>query len=376
MNKDKQVLYTISFLTFAVLLASLLLPIKLDKLFVACLLIALAVLTRITIRKKVSYSINKKEVIFLSLVLGVLYVILVQFTGVYFGFYKNPYFVKYLNPEQILTIILPLIAIIVSTELIRSTLLAQKNKLVTLLAFLSCVLADMLAVSNLAGITNFNKFMDLMGLTLFPAVSANIYYHFASKRYGPIPNIVFRLITTLYAYALPTLTGMSDAIFSMIKLAMPIVMLALIAALFEKQKKTARKKASKLSAIAVILSTAVVASIAMLISCQFRYGAIVIATGSMTGEINKGDMIIYEQYKDQKIEEGQVIVFLQNRSRIIHRVVKIEQIGGETRYYTKGDANPTNDIGYRTDADIVGLTDMKLAYAGYPTLWLREIMKK
>ena len=56
-------------------------------------------------------------------------------------------------------------------------------------------------------------------------------------------------------------------------------------------------------------------------------------------------------------------------------VVAIERIGNETRYYTKGDANDDWDVGYRTDQDIVGLTDIKLAYVGYPTLWLRDLLR-
>ena len=57
-------------------------------------------------------------------------------------------------------------------------------------------------------------------------------------------------------------------------------------------------------------------------------------------------------------------------------MVKIENVGGEFRYYTKGDANATIDSGYRTEADIIGLTDLKIAYIGYPTLWLRELIKR
>ena len=94
----------------------------------------------------------------------------------------------------------------------------------------------------------------------------------------------------------------------------------------------------------------------------------------MTGEINKGDMVIYERYDDQTIKEGQVIVFLQHESKIVHRVVRIERVNGETRYFTKGDFNQDEDNGFRTDADIVGLTDLKIAYIGYPTLWLREML--
>ena len=124
----------------------------------------------------------------------------------------------------------------------------------------------------------------------------------------------------------------------------------------------------------MVVAVAVVVSTAMLISCQFRFGAMVIATESMTGEINKGDMIIYERYDGQTIKEGQVIVFLQYENKIIHRVIKIEHIGNEVRYYTKGDANKEQDQGYITDADIVGLTDIKVAYVGFPTLWLRELL--
>ena len=373
MNKDKKVLYVISFAIFAVLLISFFLPIKDSKIATACLLTVMTVATCFFIRKRVSFSINKKEVILLSAIVGALFVIFMHMSGLYFGYYKNPYFITF---KLFLITILPTVIIIVTSEIIRSVLLAQKSKLVSLFAFLSCTLAEVLAFSNVAGITGMNKFMDLVGLTLFPAISANVYYHFSSRRFGTVPNIVFRLIVTLYSYFLKTVSAMSDAIFSMIKLILPIILLALIAALFEKKPKLAKKKGKKLTAIGVLLATAAIVSVSMLISCQFRFGAIVVATESMTGEINKGDMIIYEQYKDQRIEEGQVIVFLQNKHRVIHRVVKIETVGGETRYYTKGDANDANDLGYRTDADIVGLTDMKIAYVGYPTLWMRNLLNR
>jgi signal peptidase len=111
----------------------------------------------------------------------------------------------------------------------------------------------------------------------------------------------------------------------------------------------------------------------MLISNQFQYGMYVIATDSMTGEINKGDAAIYERYDDQTIIEGQVIAYREGKSVIIHRVDDIQIINGTTRYYTKGDANGDRDTGYRTDGDIVGLVNFKIPYIGYPTIWLRSL---
>ena len=113
----------------------------------------------------------------------------------------------------------------------------------------------------------------------------------------------------------------------------------------------------------------------MLISNQFYYGSLVIATDSMTGEINKGDMIIYERYEDQLVIEGQVIVFEKNKSVIVHRVADIKIINGETRYYTKGDANEDLDTGYITDSNIIGLVNYKIPFLGYPTIWVRSLFK-
>ena len=372
MNRDKKVIYIISALIFAALSLVLFVDLGDSKIVTACLLLPLTALTLFGIRKRGSVSPQKKEVFILSAIIAIIYAMAVQLLGIFFDFYKNPYFV---NAKIVLNTILPLTIIIITTEIIRSVMLKQKNAFASVFSFLSCILAELLSYSNLAGITTFNRFMDLVGLTLFPAISANIYYHYVSRRYGALPNIVFRLLTTLYVYFVPSVSGMSDALLACIKIFLPLGMLALVSALFEKKKKLAVQKGGKLSVIATVLAMVIVASVAMVISCQFRFGAIVIATESMTGEINKGDVIIYEEYKNQNIEEGQVIVFIQNKNRIIHRVVDIEVIGGETRYYTQGDANEDRDTGYRTESDIVGLTDFKIAYIGYPTLWLRELLE-
>ena len=369
MNRDKVKLYVLSISIFAILLIVFFANFEGSKIITALLLLPIAIAVCFIVKKRSALSINKKEVLLLSLAAAVLYVGLKEMTGVIFGFYRNPYFI---TVDWLIKSILPSAIIIVATEIIRLVLLSQKDKLVSVLSYLSCTLAEILMYSNLAGITNYYRFMDMVGLTLFPAISANIYYHFISKHYGMFPNIAFRLITTLYIYFVPTETGMTDALDSCIRIILPIILLAFTAALFEKKKKNAVRKGKRLGWIATALSVIVVVSIAMLISCQFRFGALVIATDSMTGEINKGDVIIYERYDGQSIKEGQVVVFLQNESKIVHRVVEIKNIGGEIRYYTKGDANEDLDAGYRVSSDIVGLTDWKIAYIGYPTLWLRE----
>ena len=63
-----------------------------------------------------------------------------------------------------------------------------------------------------------------------------------------------------------------------------------------------------------------------LISCQFRFGLLVIGTGSMTGTIDRGDIILYEKYDSKELPVNTIIVFEQNQNRIIHRIINIETI--------------------------------------------------
>ena len=84
----------------------------------------------------------------------------------------------------------------------------------------------------------------------------------------------------------------------------------------------------------------------MLMSCKFQYGMLVIGSGSMSGEIEKGDAIIYRQYKEKDIAIGDIVVFEKDNSRIVHRIVDIKQSDGIVKYYTKGDALDHMDMGY------------------------------
>ena len=94
----------------------------------------------------------------------------------------------------------------------------------------------------------------------------------------------------------------------------------------------------------------------------------------MTGELDRGDAVVFEKYEGQELENGQVIVYKKGSARIVHRVIEIERVDGEIRYYTKGDMNEHPDTGYVVPSEIVGMARLKVPIIGYPTLWLRELV--
>ena len=69
------------------------------------------------------------------------------------------------------------------------------------------------------------------------------------------------------------------------------------------------------------------------------------------------------------------MVFKKYGAKIIHRITDVENINGQVRYHTKGDANEGADSGYITESDIIGTVKFRVMYVGFPTLWARELFK-
>ena len=369
MNTDKKKLYLVSASLFLLLTAAFFVPSS-SRIVASCLLLPGAAITSFLIKKRISPSKNKKQVLMLISVIGILYLILLYLSGMFFGFSKSIYG---FSVKTFLRYTLPIAVIIISTEIIRGVLLAQKNKLSDTFTYLIGVLSETLIFYNIIDIKTFFRFMDFVGMALFPALISNFLYNYLSRRYGILPNIVFRFAVTLYPYIFELLPAIPDALLAFVKLVAPLLVLAFIRALYERKTHPSSRKTRKITVAVGVLYAAVMISVVMLISCRFRFGAIVIATESMTGEINKGDAVVYETYGNEIIKVGDVIIFKKNSSVFVHRVVEIQKINGRNVYYTKGDANEDKDEGFITDADVMGVAEFKVPFVGYPTIWMRGL---
>lgn len=372
MKTDRIKLYIGSALATAVPFLALFVNTGMSRLLSAMVTAALLVLVLVLTRRRTTRRLHGREMLLISGACGVLFVLLTQLSGLFFEFYKNPYFV---NTKILLETILPLAFVIVGSEVIRAVLLAQKNKVASVAAFAAPLLLELVATASLLSLTNSNRVMDFVGMTLVPAVTAGVWFHYVARRYAAAPNIAYRLIVTLLPYFLPMTTGISEALLSISYILYPLVLLALTTALFGEKKRKRKRVWDTVGKISTVLSLLVAVGVAMLVSCQFRFGALVVATDSMEGEINVGDMIVYERYEGEKLEVGEVIVFEKQEAKIVHRIIEVSVVDGEYRYVTKGDANNAPDSGYVTAEQIIGTTNFKVAAVGYPTLWLHQLNK-
>ena len=100
----------------------------------------------------------------------------------------------------------------------------------------------------------------------------------------------------------------------------------------------------------------------------FGYSVLIIASPSMTGSIEAGDAIIIK--KSDSYAVGDVITYFPTDESfsVTHRIVRME---GD-KFYTKGDANQSEDPDPVLIEQIAGKVAVKLDKVGYFIEWLKS----
>ena len=97
---------------------------------------------------------------------------------------------------------------------------------------------------------------------------------------------------------------------------------------------------------------------------MFGYKAYVIKTNSMEPTINVNDVVINKKVKQEELNIGDVITFLNDGEVITHRITQIDGDDVVTLYTTKGDNNNIEDICKITYENIKGKHILTIPYLG------------
>lgn len=353
-----------------------------NRQILSIILLIYTIISSILLKKKNVDSIYKKNVNIVLIILAFVYISLFYLLGLYFGFVQSKVIFSLWTINRF---IIPLTVIIISSEILRYKLLSQqinirlrtkKINIIPYLTFMAMVLIDLLIYTGVYDLTNINDFLTALGFVLFASISCNMLFNYITIRYGNKGVTIYRIITILYIYIIPITPDIVVYFSSFLRMIFPYVIYLIIEKFFSNYDFIIARNTKRKELIINSITLVTTVLIMMLISCKFRYGILVIGSSSMTGSINVGDAVIYEKYEDQEIQTGQVIIFDYNETKTIHRVVEIKLVNEEIRYFTKGDANKSLDENYRTHKDIIGISQIKIKYIGYPTLWMRKLFSE
>lgn len=372
MHSDTKRLYIITAIYVAMLLLVCFVPDKTTQIrSLAFFSVISAVGICHFVKKRNIHNLHKKQAALILAAFAACSVALYFIAGAKFGYYRVS--VSY---SSLPIYIIPVAATVIGTETVRSVFLAQKSKLVRAVVFFTCLTVDALILTEVRAFSSFKNFTDTLTLVVLPCAVSNFLYHHVSERFGATATVPYKLILFLYPYIFSVRPLMPDALLAFAKTLIPVVIYFTVCAVYKTGGRITAKTKRRLGVTLTAVLAALAISFIMLISGQFQYKMIVIATESMTGTIDRGDAVIYEAYGEQTLKPDDIIVFDRgDGALIVHRIVEINNIDGEIRYYTKGDANASADDGYLTDGQIVGVTRLKIMYMGYPSLWFRSLFK-
>ena len=100
----------------------------------------------------------------------------------------------------------------------------------------------------------------------------------------------------------------------------------------------------------------------------------VVSSGSMIPTLNVGDIIIVRGTDPSTVTVGTIIIFhspYDYSTAIVHRVIAIDNEGGQTFFETKGDNNAVADGWKVPAANLIGVYITKIPYIGLLSLELR-----
>ncbi len=123
--------------------------------------------------------------------------------------------------------------------------------------------------------------------------------------------------------------------------------------------------------LVILLITVALGTILSYVNNPWGIKVFTVLTDSMKPSISKGYLIV--TVPKDKYSLGDIITYRpvsgrlggQTVDSVTHRVSEIKEIDGVVTYFTKGDANPSQDIDPVTEDLIIGGLILKLPYLGY-----------
>lgn len=318
----------------------------------------------------------KKDGLLMVIAFALVYQFLIYISGIFLGFVNNGYSLSILN---IIRNIAPVILLIITEELLRYELVVkgEKKKGLIILSVVLFILLDISVSLYLYNLTNYNDLIEMVAIILIPSISKNILYTYFVLRFGYLSNIVYRLIMELPTYLIPIIPNINVYLEAVITFIYPIILYVITKkTLKEEQEEDLRKNKvipNIVSGVVIIFLLVIVA----LTSGVFKYYFLSIGSGSMSPNINKGDVVIVKKVAEEELNEiksGDVLVFRQDDRVVVHRVIEVRVEDNQYSFITKGDNNDEEDNWVITGDMVIGTTTLRIPVVGYPTIWLNEIL--
>ncbi|NHJ14686.1 MAG: signal peptidase I [Candidatus Thorarchaeota archaeon] len=146
-------------------------------------------------------------------------------------------------------------------------------------------------------------------------------------------------------------------------------------AFLRKQWKTRSETEKTVIALFIVVLVTLGAYVGFTLVMATSTPLVVVTSNSMVPSLQPGDLLVLQGRSAEQIQVGDIVVYNASwylEAPVVHRVVAIDIIDEEYHFFTCGDANGSNDPGYRTIDDIIGVMVLRIPLVGNVSIFLRS----
>ena len=347
-----------------------------NQLYYTLELLLITIIVSFLLRNKVKHERFNNELILIILITLIFYYVITYFLGFFTGFFYTTY------SKSIMGIIknVSLSALFIVVEEVLREKIVKNGDLykwsVYLVPFIFSLI-EIPLVFNFHNITTNKDMLDVLISVVLPYLSKNIFLTYAVFKSNKISTLIYQMVMQLPVYVLPIFPNLGDYFTTIFNVLLPILLLVLsINIMTIKREKVENSrtiiKERTIRLIITLSLSALMIGMVYITSGVFRFYGLAIGSESMTGTINKGDIVIIDQ-KECKVEKGKVIAFQEQGKIIVHRVERVidEKQG---LYKTKGDFNNAEDGWILDKRNVIGEVKFTIKFLGWPTVALSELI--
>ena len=326
-------------------------------------------------------SINKirKKIIIEVAVAVLLYFIIIYTLGIFTGYLKNIYSLRFIS---IIKNGLPPLISVIAIELFRYIFVSSNrdSKKTIVLATIVITLFDMAM--------NYYKIdHTLVALFIYftvkalPIIFKNIVLSYLTYQVGYHSCLIYVIPLCIYKYTVPAFPNLGNYLTCVINITLPSLIYIYSARMISDNLNGKENYLRIIKVILFDIPLILFFTISIgLISGYFRYHLIGVDTSAISPKINRGDAVmIFKDLKYDEYNENDIIAYKQDDKIIINRISKKEEDeNGYIKLYITTEINEGEDDTYQvlSEEQIIGrYNNFKIAKIAFPTIWFKEHIK-
>lgn len=197
--------------------------------------------------------------------------------------------------------------------------------------------------AQLAKIGTAKALVEFLGQEFFPILAQNFLATYLAWLGGAAPAAIYRGGLSALEHLSPIIPDsgwVSQTLFGVLAPVLGLIMVRLIYREESRSIKASSREESQLGWTLTSLAAIIIVWFSMGV---FSYKPKVIMTGSMEPLISPGDIVIVHKIDGKQAREGDIIMFPHGGMKVTHRIIAVNDEGGQQTFTTKGDANPDPD---------------------------------